>query len=581
MNIQMSKNENKSKAELYREERKQRIAKANTKNAKSIEKSKAVAGVVKKVVAVVLVVAIVIGLGAYVGTVTGVGKKMVTAVKIGDERVSLLDFSYYYSTMYNQTNYMNEQYAQYGMSMGFDSSVSPDEQTTTDAEGNEITWAQQFKTSAAERAQFIIAFYNEAIKAGVELDEEKVKEIDETIDNYRENASTNGFSLNAFLKANFGAGFTEKRFKKQLQMEELAQDFYAQKEEEFKTNISDEEISKLYNQNTSDYDYIDIHYYKLSAEKLTAEKDESEKDLKKRQDAEDKKLYDKATKLYDAITDLESFETVIHDYLEAESKAEETDEKGTKENAETAEPEAEAEGEEHEHNHTTEMKNTTKSSLKSVNAKLADWAYDSKRVAGEKNLIKDGSDAFIVIVDKPAYKGHSVDVRHCLVKFDAADAENVTAEEKKAAKEIADTLLKEWESGDKTEASFSKLCTEHSSDTGSAEKGGLYDNIRITDSYVEPFLNWSFDESRKVGDVGIVETTYGYHIMYFSKENNKDIDQYNVIRETQGKADFQTYQDELLADDGDYIIKANDRWTEKASREFCKKIKKNLAYSNK
>ena len=32
---------------------------------------------------------------------------------------------------------------------------------------------------------------------------------------------------------------------------------------------------------------------------------------------------------------------------------------------------------------------------------------------------------------------------------------------------------------------------------------------------VEAFQDWSLDESRKTGDTGIVETDYGYHIMYF------------------------------------------------------------------
>ena len=31
---------------------------------------------------------------------------------------------------------------------------------------------------------------------------------------------------------------------------------------------------------------------------------------------------------------------------------------------------------------------------------------------------------------------------------------------------------------------------------------------------VAAFENWSLAEGRKEGDVGIVETTYGYHIMY-------------------------------------------------------------------
>ena len=29
------------------------------------------------------------------------------------------------------------------------------------------------------------------------------------------------------------------------------------------------------------------------------------------------------------------------------------------------------------------------------------------------------------------------------------------------------------------------------------------------------FNDWCFDSSRKPGDTGIVETTYGYHVMYF------------------------------------------------------------------
>ena len=32
---------------------------------------------------------------------------------------------------------------------------------------------------------------------------------------------------------------------------------------------------------------------------------------------------------------------------------------------------------------------------------------------------------------------------------------------------------------------------------------------------VAEFNDWCFDSERKVGDHGIVKTTYGYHIMYF------------------------------------------------------------------
>jgi hypothetical protein len=32
---------------------------------------------------------------------------------------------------------------------------------------------------------------------------------------------------------------------------------------------------------------------------------------------------------------------------------------------------------------------------------------------------------------------------------------------------------------------------------------------------VAPFEDWCYDESRKAGDYGIVETDFGYHIMFF------------------------------------------------------------------
>ena len=31
------------------------------------------------------------------------------------------------------------------------------------------------------------------------------------------------------------------------------------------------------------------------------------------------------------------------------------------------------------------------------------------------------------------------------------------------------------------------------------------------------YNDWCFDESRQIGDYGIVKTTHGYHIMYFVK----------------------------------------------------------------
>ena len=116
--------------------------------------------------------------------------------------------------------------------------------------------------------------------------------------------------------------------------------------------------------------------------------------------------------------------------------------------------------------------------------------------------------------------GPVVDVRHILVvpqngvkddsgKTTYSDADWAACYAK------AESILNTWKSGEATEESFAALVKEHTEDTGSKETGGLYTDITATSNYVENFLKWSVDATRKKGDTGIVQTEFGYHIMYF------------------------------------------------------------------
>ena len=112
-----------------------------------------------------------------------------------------------------------------------------------------------------------------------------------------------------------------------------------------------------------------------------------------------------------------------------------------------------------------------------------------------------------------------VDVRHILVQITGGTTDEegnttYTDEEWAACEEKAQAILDEWLAGDKTEDSFAALATEKSEDPGSQANGGLYE--RVTEGQmVAPFNDWCFDTSRKTGDYGLVETDYGYHVMYF------------------------------------------------------------------
>lgn len=103
-----------------------------------------------------------------------------------------------------------------------------------------------------------------------------------------------------------------------------------------------------------------------------------------------------------------------------------------------------------------------------------------------------------------------VDVRHILLSCDMDD-EDAAAE----TLAEAEALLAQWQEEDGTEEGFAALAEEYSDDSGSNTNGGLYEDI-YPGEMTTNFNDWCFDESRQVGDTGIVETSYGYHIMYFS-----------------------------------------------------------------
>ena len=125
--------------------------------------------------------------------------------------------------------------------------------------------------------------------------------------------------------------------------------------------------------------------------------------------------------------------------------------------------------------------------------------------------------------------GYTVDIRHILIKITKVeDGVEGQADEEGATEELidgynqaawdaclakAEAILEQWKNGEMTEESFAELAKTHSAD-GNAAEGGIYTGVE-KGYMVESFDAWCFDESRVVGDYGIVRTKYGYHIMYF------------------------------------------------------------------
>jgi len=112
-----------------------------------------------------------------------------------------------------------------------------------------------------------------------------------------------------------------------------------------------------------------------------------------------------------------------------------------------------------------------------------------------------------------------VNARHILIipeggSVDENGATVYSEEEWEVCREKAQAILDEFLAGDATEEVFAAMATEKTQDGGSQATGGLYENI-YEGQMVKPFEEWCFDDSRAYGDTGLVQTDYGYHIMYY------------------------------------------------------------------
>ena len=116
-------------------------------------------------------------------------------------------------------------------------------------------------------------------------------------------------------------------------------------------------------------------------------------------------------------------------------------------------------------------------------------------------------------------KVNNVSVRHILIQPEGeTDAETGDfSEEQWAAAEVEAQRIYDLWKANPTEDYFAELAKEYTTDGGSQENGGLYEDFR-PGQMVEEFNDWSFDQSRQHGDHAIVQTTYGYHIMFFVEQ---------------------------------------------------------------
>ena len=478
------------------------------------------------VTAMVLVVCIALGvLGVRAVNNSGVFQKNTIAATIGNRELNSVELNYYYNDAVSE--YYNEWYEQYTTYtdtylkiIGLDTTKPLDEQIQDEKTGK--TWAEYFIDAAIEQAKSDFALYDLAMKEGFALPSNEQTTLDNTLNNLETYAMLYGYSnANQYLRAMYGYGSDTESYSAYTERSAIADAYYNAHQDSLvydDTAIRDYETDKVNNYNSYTYHYSYLSYTDFLQ---GGTKDD---DGKKTYSDEEK---DAARAALKAAAEEMATATSVED-LKAKAEAAEVND-----NSKLAV------------NEETNLLHT------SINAALGEWLAADERKEGDIAAIpntsttenEDGEEItetngyYIAIFhSKTDNTDKMANVRHLLVKFEGGTKDDETGEtvysaaEKATAKTEADGYLKTWQEGDATEESFIELIKKHSDDS-SAKEGGLFEDIHPDSSYVANFLNWSISADRKAGDAEVIETEYGYHVMYYVGDDELSYRDYMITNE--------------------------------------------------
>jgi hypothetical protein len=467
MDHQMSdskQTQDKWRAEMMREQRKARLAGMKSKDGgkKPIRTSNKLA----MLITVLVLAVILIGTGIWWVFNLGVPNRTVTALTVGNEKISAAEFGYFY----------NSQLSYYSI----DPTTSDGQATLKSAYDETFpTIADFLKDQAAKEVQQLVILEKAAKAAGTVLDADGQATVESYMTNIKSYATQKGQSTENYLIAMYGKGMNEAIMRGILEMYVLTDKYSTQLKDSY--NFSDADLQKYYTENKDDFDLITYRDFYIAADSASNATDAQKKEAMAKAKA-------KADQMSGKIISEVSFKVQCIFY--AANDAEKT---------------------KYVNDDLSLNKDQLKSSISDDNQ--SKWLFDTARKAGDKTVIESSTGYYVLyFVNRKQNATPHVSVRHILI---AAATDTATAAEIAAAKTKAEGILAQYKAGAKTEEAFTALVKANTEDTGSAETGGLYSDISPSSSYVEEFLDWAVDSTRKAGDTGIVQTKFGFHIMYF------------------------------------------------------------------
>lgn len=527
------------KKKLRKEER---MAAMTEKQKQAQKEAKKLKTMTISFIAILAVVVVVFGwmlVDSYL-KVNGILEKNTIVATVDGKDLNTVEFSYYYADAID--NYYQNAYSQYGTSTqillqayGLDITKPLNKQENPET-GD--TWADYFIEVALSNAKSDIALYNKAIADGFDPNSEEVNAI---VEQEATSLMWNGYfagSVDAYLRAVYCNGATEEGYLDYIRRNAVAATYY----NEYMDGLtySEDQIAEFTKDRYNEFSAFSYNYYTISYTKyLNAEEGTKDEETGVVTYSEDQKAAAREAARKDAealmqCNSLEAFNLAIASL--SFNKDLETPAISTA---------------------STDVLYST------LKEEYAEWLAETDRkefdvkafpvettttVDGKEETVVDSYNIVMYLSTNENLQKHG-NVRHVLIQFEQSLDESgnytVTDEAKAAAKEEAEKLYADWKEAGATKEAFIEMAKDNSDDPGVTENEGLYEDIHPSSSYLTEFRDWAVDPARVEGDHGIVETSEGYHIMYFEGYSEETYRDY-LVNTTMVNEDMEKWYDSIL-----------------------------------
>ena len=546
----------------------------------------------KQTIAFVLVIAMCLSIflgSLLVSPIKNVLFKNTIAVTVGDHDLTAVDVNYFYIDAIN--NYLNQYY--YYIYLGYiklDMSTPLDKQVVDTKTGE--TWADSFLSMADENIKSTYGLYDLAMKADHKLTAEEQEDLNGLEASLKENAKTNKFkSVKEMLQSSYGNGATLESYLAYYEICTYANSYYTAYKDALE--YDDATLREFEGEEGYKYNSYTFAHYLINVSDFLPTIGKDEKHTEEQTKAAEKAAKELADRLaagefatveeFDAAIDAAIKEvkgenktedknngTATQTEDEDETLPEDGDETTPEDGEDTEEPK-----DEEEEKPNLKYTSTKQDDIKygSINTLFQDWIIgklvsdkDEDKTESEdkdedkKDKFETRNEGDMTVIeyttgtgDNKTLKGYYVvryescndnafalaNIRHILVKFQGGKTNSTTGQttyteaEKNAAKTAAEKLYTEFKNGTISEDAFAQLAIKNSDDSN-ADKGGLYEDV-YPGQMVTSFNDWCFDEARQPGDHGLVETEYGWHLMFYCSDSETTYRDYMVSNDKREK----------------------------------------------